>query len=201
MEVLACPYCDRMFHAAPAILGKAIRCRECRKTFRVPADLTSLELGPNPESARPKIPVAVECFVQGVDTRMCPACSRVFSMQSKFIGKKFQCRGCRAPFVVHATSRAATAPSQVEESPKPEKTVVAKTLPDASPGPAMPDTLAEPPRESADDLPPVIHDDGGDVLSAEPAGEPILVAVRPRRTWKDRKPLEPIRGPFRSGQF
>lgn len=201
MEVLACPHCDRMFHAAPAILGKAIRCRECRKTFRVPADLASVELGPDPESAKPEILVAVECLAQGVDARKCPACSRVFSMQSKFIGKKFQCRGCGAPFVVLASSGAAAAPSQVEESPKPDKAVVAKTLPDASPGPAVPDAPAEPPRESADDLPPVIHEDSGDVLAAEPVGEPILVAVWPRRTWKDRKPLEPIRGPFRSGQF
>lgn len=200
MEVLACPHCDRMFHATPAILGKAIRCRECRKTFRVPADLASAELGPERDSAQAEIPTAVECVVQGIDARKCPACSRAFSMQAKFVGKTCQCRGCGSPFIVLASSGAAAA-SGVEDLSTPKPAVAGTNSLDPSPKSSEPDSLAEPPRETAPDAPPVVHDDGGDVLAAEPADEPVWVAVRPRRTWKSRQPVEPIRGPFRSGRY
>lgn len=201
MEVLACPHCDRMFHATPVILGKAIRCRECRQTFRVPADPATAELGPETKVPQPEILVAVECVVQGVDARRCPACSHTFSMQPKFVGKRIRCRGCRTPFVVLATTQACgqAAPLEafdeggfIEDPPEPAS-VSAKT--------PRPEPAPEPEPELADDSSSVIHEDGGDVLPVEPVGEPLGVAVRPRACRRPRVRYEPIRGPFRSGRF
>lgn len=201
MDVLACPHCDRMFHATPSLLGKAIRCRECRKTFRVPADLTTAEFGPEPETPQPEILIAVECVVQGVDARRCPACSHTFSMQTKFIGKRIRCRGCRELFVVLASTQAVGEPATtedvseggfIEDPPNPAHVSTPPSLPD-------PESHLEP--EAADDSASVIHEDGGDVLAVEPAGDPLVVAVRPRACWRARMRYEPVRGPFRSGRF
>lgn len=202
MDVLACPHCDRMFHATPAILGKAIRCRQCRQTFRVPADPATAALGPEPEVPQPEILVAVECVVHGVDARRCPVCSRTFSMQPRFVGTRIRCRGCREPFIVLASTRPAPSPPAAVPRPAVIPTA-ARPAPAAGPSlpPPPPPRSAEPDPEVADDALPVIHEDGGDVLAVEPVGQPLVVAVRPRACWRSRLNVDPIRGPFRSGRF
>ena len=196
MEVLACPHCERMFNAVHAIFGKVIRCRGCRKPFRIPNDLS---IGtPPPEANEPqhRMLIAMECVIDGVDARRCPACRRTFSMQRKFVGKVIRCRGCQTPFFVVANSR--TPPSVTT----PSSGSLAKSEVEAAPVDAC---VSEP--AFSGPVPPVVassdvSDDGGDVLDEAPAGEPgpVLVAVRPRRRWTTRPAFEPVRGPFRSGR-
>lgn len=176
VEVLACPHCDRMFHAAPAILGKAIRCRGCRKPFRIPADPESAELSPLPGDREPESLTAIECVIDGVDARECPACGRAFSMQPRFVGKKIRCRGCRVPFVVAATSPKAASIAVSERRPvsKVEKKMAAQPA-----RAALPTSVSEPDQTVAE--PPVISADVGEVLDVVPMDEPVLAAVRPGR--------------------
>lgn len=174
-EVLACPHCDRMFNADPAIYGKAIRCRGCRKPFLIPADPKTAELGPDRGEPQPEVPVAIECVIEGVDARECPSCGRTFSMQPRFVGKKIRCRGCRGPFVVAATTRKASPPAAPERRPvaTPEQKESVQPVPAAEP-------------EQAAVEPPVIYEDGGEVLDVVPVDVPVLVAVRPRRMPRGR---------------
>lgn len=201
MEVLACPHCDRMFHATPAILGKLIRCRECRRNFRVPTDPSTAELGREPDEPQREILVAVECVVQGVDARRCPACGRTFAMQPKFVGKRIRCRGCRVPFVVVESTRAACRLAEPEErdDSRPDETAAAAAAPAAAHDVSIPAIGPEP--ELIEHLPPVVHEDSGDVMGVEPVDEPVVVAVRPRASWRSRLTYDPVRGPFRSGRF
>ena len=195
MEILACPHCERMFNAVPAIFGKAIRCRGCRKPFRIPDDPAIVAPPPEAKEPQHRMLIAVECVVDGVDARRCPACSRTFSMQRKFVDKVIRCRGCQTPFFVVSSSRTPATTTTPSSAP-PAKSEVEAAPADASgsepplPGPFP--TVAASPEAS---------DDGGDVLDAAPAGEPVPVAVRPRRRWTTRPTIEPVRGPFRSGRI
>jgi hypothetical protein len=196
LEVLACPHCSRMFAAAPAIFGKTIRCRGCRKPFRIPRDPSVIEQAPVAEDVRHRILVAVECVVDGVDARRCPACSRAFSMQPQLMGKTIRCRGCRVPFYVTAAS---PLQPQAEES-KTRPSVQSPPNPrEPRPNRSLPERLHS--ETSAAASPVAITEDGGDVLDAEPADEPVMVAIRPRPHWVTPVRYEPIRGPFRSGRF
>lgn len=201
MEVLACPHCNRMFHATPLLLGKAIRCRECRQTFRVPADPSTAELGPEAESPQPEILVAVECIVQGVDGRRCPACSHTFAMQARFVGKRIRCRGCRVPFVVLASTHASQPRKDIEAPPGVNALARDRLSTDSVSVPSVQDPASDSEQEVNDESQPIIHEDGGDLLPVEPAGEPLVVAVRPRACWRASLRSEPFRGPFRSGSF
>lgn len=168
-----------MFHATPALLGKAIRCRDCRKIFRVPAEPAKDDVGAEAGNPDVDILVAIECVVNGVDARRCPACGHTFSMQPRLAGKRIRCRGCKAMFGVLAS--------------------VQRDVPAQKPAAQAPPSEPEP--EVVEEPAPVIHDDGGDVLLAEPVGEDVLVAVRPRVSWRSRKPLEQVRGAFTIGPF
>ncbi len=175
MEVLACPHCDRMFHATPALFGKAIRCRQCRKPFRIPSDPAKAELGPDRGEPQPQILIAVECIIDGADARQCPSCGRAFSMQPRFVGKKIRCRGCRMPFVVAATTGMAAPPAVTlrRSAAKPSEEAAAQ------PPRVEPPTPAAEPELGATE-PPIVYEDSGDVLDVAPMDEAVLVAVRPR---------------------
>ena len=192
MEALACPHCDRMFHATPGVLGKAIRCRGCRKAFRVPLDPSKANLAPKTVPPQPEIHVAVECCVHGRDARRCPVCGRIFAMNTKYIGKHIRCRGCRGHFVVLASTHLA-------ERAKPGEASVAPTSVEASTAEFA--AAEESEQDIAEELSVPIHEDYGDVLAAEDAGEALEAAVKPRASWRTRLTYEPIRGPFRSARF
>jgi len=192
MEVLACPHCERMFHATPGILGKAIRCRACRKAFRVPLEPSSADLGAEPAADQPDMHVAVECLVHGLDARKCPNCHRTFAMNSKYVGKCIRCRGCRVPFVVLASTLLADGAEPVKCTVEPTPSEGATPVHAAT---------EEPEQEIAEGASPLIHEDCGDLLAAEEAGQSLRAAVRPRPHWRNQLKYEPIRGPFRSGRF
>jgi hypothetical protein len=191
MAVLACPHCDRMFHATPRVLGKAIRCRGCRKPFRVPLDPSKADLGPKSAAPQPEIRIAVECHVDGRDARRCPDCGRAFAMNPGYTGKRIRCRGCRVHFVVLASTRLAEGAEPVEAGMGPTS-VEAPTTELA--------IAEESEQEIAEESSTPIHEDYGDV-AAEDAGEALAAAVRPRAFWRTRLTYEPFRGPFRSGRF
>ena len=191
MAVLACPHCDRMFHATPRVLGKAIRCRGCRKPFRVPLDPSKADLGPKSAAPQPEIRIAVECHVDGRDARRCPDCGRAFAMNIKYVGKRIRCRGCRVHFVVLASMHLAEAakPIGAGMGPTPAEAPTAELA-----------IAEESEQEIAEESSTPIHKDYGDV-AAEDAGEALAAAVRPRAFWRTRLTYEPFRGPFRSGRF
>jgi len=192
MEVLACPHCERMFHATPGILGRAIRCRACRKAFRVPLEPATADLGAKPAEDQPDMHVAEECVVNGLDARKCPNCHRTFAMNSKYVGKRIRCRGCRVQFVVLASTLSADGTERIQRTAEP-------TLAEASA--SQHPALEEPEQEIAEEASPLIHEDCGDLLAADEAGQAIRAAVRPRPYWRTQLKYEPIRGPFRSGRF
>lgn len=173
-EVLACPHCDRIFHAFASVLGKKIRCRDCRQIFYVPKDTSSVPLAP-PASGKgdhaAAVPIAEPCVFEGQDARSCPECGRAFFMKPAFVGKKIRCRGCKALFRVAA----ADGPNQ--------GTVI--------PAAALPPVPI-----------PAIVEDIGDVLDELRPGESVAYVVRPRRAavrrlsgLSDRSP-NPFRRPF-----
>jgi hypothetical protein len=177
VEVLACPHCERMFNAAPVILGRTIRCRGCRKPFQIPQDPSTAQHGAESPRPQPVVSVAIECVIDGHDARRCPSCDRAFVMQPRFVGKTIRCRGCRMPFLVAAGSTQATSrPTSQNAAPAAASVVSPKPQAALATEPATDEVLRE----------GVVHDDSGDVLEALPSEEPVLVAVRPRHIAKRR---------------
>ena len=99
-DVRGCPHCARQFLVVPAVLGKTIRCRGCKRSFLIPV------AKPMPVSIwrfKPRLPKATQTLVDGKDARRCPVCGRAFSMQLSLSGKTIRCRGCKNMFIVEAT--------------------------------------------------------------------------------------------------
>lgn len=170
MEILACPHCHRQFRTSPAVLGKRIRCRDCRQVFHVPHDTSSVPLGPAAGGAgadqEGPPPVAIECVVGGRDARRCPSCAREFLMQAAFVGKVIRCRGCAAPFRVAASKQPVGGSMRAGVAPPPSP-------------PAPPPSPSRAARAAANSHPPVFED-VGDVLADVQVGEVVASVVRPR---------------------
>ncbi len=111
MEAFACPHCSRLFYAAPAILGKRIRCRGCRNIFGVPRTETA---DPQPTEKHPSalprvkpaalLPVAVEAVINGIDVRNCPSCGHSFAMKAEWAGSTIRCRACQQVYRLAAST-------------------------------------------------------------------------------------------------
>lgn len=109
MEILACPHCQRLFQVGQTVLDKMIRCRGCKQTFYVPADITSVGFASSDAPTADQtglLPIAIECCVDGQDARYCPVCSRTFRMKASFVDKTIRCRGCKSLFQIMATGPA-----------------------------------------------------------------------------------------------
>jgi hypothetical protein len=180
MKILACPHCFRFFRVTPAALGKRIRCRGCKETFHVPRDARRAPLGPpieiddaGAQKSTDVLPVAIECALDGHDSRRCPKCERAFRMKPALAGKAIRCRGCRTTFRVMATGHAmpnkAGALGSTQMSPATEQ---------------LPPLFQSRRRFGQPPGPPIVpldpSEDLGDILDEIVAAEHALSAVRPR---------------------
>lgn len=178
VDVLACPHCGRSFHPSPAVLGRKIRCRECRGIFHVPHDTTNVPLQPVQDSKDSETlpPLATPCLIDGHDARSCPECGRTFRMKPAFAGKTIRCRGCKVTFRVRATES-----TLAEEARPPTPAAPAETLREPPPlRPLRPPPPPKPPGPAAA-RPATIFEDIGDVLEELLPGEEVPSVVRPRR--------------------
>lgn len=176
MEVLACPHCDRLFQVSPRVLGKRIRCRECKGVFCIPHDTTGVSLA-NPSAAHARTgvtaPIAIRCVIDGRDARSCPACGRTFAMKPAFAGKTIRCRQCKTLFTVTPSDSASVGPARAntaEYSPD-------VRMPNASPRKPLRIPRPPPPPPAPT---PVVFEDVGDVVEDGVAEGPAPEVVRPR---------------------
>jgi len=161
VEVLACPHCNRLFQASPAILGKTIRCRTCRGIFHIPRDTSKVplsDLGSALATDESLPPLADPCVINGHDARSCPQCGRTFRMKPAFVGKAIRCRGCKASFRVGST----------DPPTKPR------------PASAQSERVKPPPVSPMPEPPATIFEDVGDSIDVAPSGPPPESVVRPR---------------------
>lgn len=183
MEILACPHCDRLFHATPAVLGRKIRCRGCARIFHVPKDTTNVPLGPAVGAAdggheEAPAPVAIASVREGRDVRSCPGCGRTFAMKPELAGKTIRCRDCKAPFRVTASGdgQVGAELARPPAAPAPQ--------PAGGPPPLRPPYLQPPPLPSAVSAaapaPATVSPDVGEVLGDLQPGEQVASVVRPR---------------------
>jgi len=122
-DVRACPHCARPFLVVAAVLGKTIRCRDCRRSFLIPLSK------PMPVSIwrfKPRLPRATQAVVDGKDVRRCPVCGRAFAMQPSLSGKRIRCRGCKNMFIVGATHDASES-FVMPRSPAPARQAVSES--------------------------------------------------------------------------
>lgn len=192
-EVLACPHCDRLFQVTPAVLGKKIRCRDCRQIFHVPLDIASVPLGPAVAAGgtgdEPLPPVANASVQDGRDVRSCPACARTFAMKAAFVGKTIRCRGCKESFRVLATKSAPIEPRPAKQAPLEAAGLDSPPVSPVQPRPAQP-PVAPPPVPAAIPTAPMIFEDIGDVLEDLLPGENVISVVRPRTLPRRSKPAD-----------
>lgn len=177
MEPLGCPHCYRLFHPKSAILGKKIRCRNCRQIFHIPRELNSVPFAPPAApllSVAANPPEAMPCVIDGRDARRCPKCGRVFAMQTEFAGKRIRCRGCRTTFFVTTSARLAHHQklshkiSQTGNDRSPVSQGLAKPGPDLTRAPQIIQLSS-------------VAEDCGDVLEDLQAYENVATVVKPKR--------------------